>query len=600
MQNPNLPPQNQFFSELDLKVYARIIWHWCWLLVLCTVIAGVGGYVISIFSVPIYQASTTLLVNQARNSATTDMSDLMLSERLASTYAQLMKRGTMLTKVATELKVDPQVFSQALTGVTVTPVQNTQLLRLDVEGTSPQLVAAVAYTLPRIFSGEIKLVQSERFAESKTSLQGRIQDLSNQIEQKQVTVDKLSDSHTPDEGIELNRLRNQLTQLQSTYTGYMQNLENINLMEVQSSDTISIVEPPQIPTTPIRPRIFNNTLLAMVMGAMLALGIVFLIEYLDDRIKTPQDVYNVIDIPLLGTIGRIVLKRNKRPQNEQLTKLEQSLITILEPRHPTTEAYRSLRTNLQFSSIDSALDSLLITSASPGEGKTTTAANLAIVIAQSGRSVLLVDADLRKPRQHQFFNLSQSPGLTEALIASDVAPSNYVRATLVPNLSVLTSGKIPPNPAELLGSHRMQQLIEQLHADADLIIFDAPPVLAVTDAQVLASQVKGVLLVIDSEQTRRATLARAAEALLRTQTRLLGAVLNRLVHSPRGYYYYDAYSNYYTDKVEVLDEAQAKAGKQIQAPERANQTKQNLLNKDGLPQPATNGVYKIRHEQSDV
>jgi non-specific protein-tyrosine kinase len=361
-----------------------------------------------------------------------------------------------------------------------------------------------------------------------------------------------------------------------------------------------VVEPPQIPTTPIRPRVLINTLLAAIVGAMLALGIVFLIEYLDDRIKTPQDLYNVIDIPLLGTIARIASKRTKVQKNENLAQLDQSLITVLEPRHPTTEAYRSLRTNLQFSSIDSQLDSLLITSASPGEGKTTTAANLAIVIAQSGRSVILIDADMRKPRQHHFFSLSQSPGLTEALIASDVAPSNYVRATPVPNLSVLTSGKIPPNPAELLGSHRMQQLIEQLHTQADLIIFDAPPVLAVTDAQVLASQVKGVLLVIDSEQTRRAGLARATEALLRAKARLLGAVLNRLVRSPRGYYYYDAYSNYYSDKVEVLDEADAKVGKQVQAQERAQPNSVKLLDKDPLVQPVSNGVYKIHQEKSDT
>ncbi len=597
VQNQNLPAQNQFFSELDLKVYARIIWHWCWLLILCTVMAGASAYVVSIFSMPVYQASTTLLVNQARDPTTTDMTGLMTSERIAQTYAQLLKRDTLMAEVAGQLKIDPIVFDQALTSINVTPVRDTQLIRIDVEGTSPQLVAAVAYTLPLVFIGEINVVQSDRFAAAKKSLQDRLQDVDNQIQQTQVAIDKIGDSHTAAEGAELGRLRDQLARAQSRYASLSQNLETINLTEVQSGDRIAVVEPPKVPEAPIRPRVLINTLLAAIVGAMLALGIVFLIEYLDDRIKTPQDLYNVIDIPLLGTIGRIKLKRT---QNKQLSALEQSLITILEPRHPTTEAYRGLRTNLQFSRIDDALDSLLITSASPDEGKTTTAANLAVVMAQSGRSVILVDADLRKPRQHVFFNLSQSPGLTEALIAGDLASANYVRPTPVPNLSVLTSGKIPPNPAELLGSHRMQQLIEQLHTQADLIIFDAPPVLAVTDAQVLASQVKGVLLVIDSEQTRRAGLARAAEALLRANARLLGAVLNRLVRSPRGYYYYDEYSAYYTDKVETLDDTQAKQGKNVQIPERIKPRSQNFLDKDFTAQPTTNGVYQIRHEKSDL
>ncbi len=599
MQNQNNPPQQQFFSELDLKVYIRIIWHWCWLIVLCTVVAGASAYIVSIFSVPVYQASTTLLVNQARDQNSQSMTDLMTSERIAQTYAQLLKRQTLLDQVAKQLKVEPTVFAQALTSINVTPVRDTQLLKIDVEGTSPQLVAAVAYTLPLVFIGEINLVQSERFAGSKTDLQNRLQDVDNQIQQTQIAIDKIGNSHTAEEGTELGRLRDQLSRNQARYASLAQNLETLNLNQVQSGDRIAVVEPPKIPDTPIRPRVLVNTLLAAVVGAMLALGIVFLIEYLDDRIKTPQDLYNVIDIPLLGTIARITLKRNKRPQTEQLTKLEHSLIAILEPRHPTTEAYRSLRTNLQFSSIDSQLNSLLITSASPSEGKTTTAANLAIVIAQSGRSVLLVDADLRKPRLHICFNLSQSPGLTEALIGNDGAPSNYIRATPVPNLSVLTSGKIPPNPAELLGSQRMQQLIEQLHTYADLIIFDAPPVLAVTDALVLAREVKGVILVIDSEKTRRAGLARAMEAILRSQTRLLGAVLNRLVNSPRGYYY-DTYSDYYNDKVETLDETQATASKAAKTPGPTNQNNQKFLDKDRIGQPTANGVYQIQHEKSDL
>lgn len=600
MQNQNLLPQSNVFSELDLKVYVRIIWQWSWLIILCTVVAGAMAYVISSFSEPIYQSSSTILINQARNpTSSADYQDLMTSERMASTYAQLIKRDSLLVKVATQLGVDEAVFKQSVTGINVTAVRDTQLLKLDVEGTSPQLVAAVAYTLPLVFIDEIRAVQSERFSGAKNGLQSQLQDLNNQIEQTQVAIDKLSDSHTAEEGVELGRLRFQLSQYQTRYTSLLQSLGNLQITELQSTDTISVVEEPKVPTAPIRPRIFVNTLLAAVVGAMLALGLIFLIEYLDDRIKTPQDLASIVDAPLLGSIARMQGKSKKRkPVQDALgLGLEDSLITAVQPRHPITEAYRALRTNLQFSSVDQALTSLLVTSASPGEGKTTTAANLAIVMAQSGKSVLLIDADLRKPRQHQIFGLPQSPGLTDALINSDSLPLSYVRPTTVPNLNILTSGKTPPNPAELLGSQRMHQFIQQLHEQVDLIIFDVPPVLAVTDAQVLASQVNGVVLVIDSEQTERAKFARAVEALLHTNVRLLGTVLNRLTRSARGYYYYyNEYSAYYSDEP-ASNQTASKQTKNDQQTVSVKQRARNFMDEELSVKPAVNGVYQIQYER---
>ncbi len=598
VQNQNLLSQNNVFSELDFKVYVRIIWQWSWLIILCTVVAGAIAYVVSSLSVPIYQASTTILINQARNpTSSADYQDLMTSERMASTYAQLIKRDSLLVKVATQLGVDEPVFRQSVTGINVTAVRDTQLLKLDVEGTSPQLVAAVAYTLPLVFIGEIREVQGGRFAGARSGLQSQLQELGNQIEQTQVAIDKLADSHTAEEGVELGRLRFQLNQYQTRYSSLLQSMGNLQLTELQSTDNISVIEQPKVPTTPIRPRIFMNTLLAAVVGAMLALGLIFLIEYLDDRIKTPQDLASILDAPLLGSIARMQAKRRKRDKEELGTELEESLITALQPRHPITEAYRGLRTNLQFSSVDQALTSLIVTSASPGEGKTTTAANLAIVMAQSGRSVLLIDADLRKPRQYQVFGVPQSPGLTEALVNSDSAPTTYIRATTVPNLSILTSGKIPPNPAELLGSQRMHQFIQQLHEHVDLIILDVPPVLPVTDAQVLAPQVNGVLMVIDSEQTERAKFARAVESLLHTNARILGTVLNRLARSARGYYYYNEYSTYYASDSAKSDRFGNKPMKAADNDVSYKQRARNFLDEELVVKPATNGVYQIQHER---
>ena len=588
MQNPNSLSPRSLLPELDLKVYARLLWHWAWLVILCTLVAAAVAYGISSVTTPIYQASTTLLINQARNPTGADMQDLMLSERIGRTYAELMKRSPILAKVAEEFEVEPAVLQSAITQISVTSVRDTQLLQLSIEGTSPEVVASVAEALPRVFIEDLKSVQSERFAESKNNLQRELDTLSNEIEVTQVAIQAINDAPTAEEAVELGRLRNALTQYQNNYANLLQSYENIRLTEVQSSDSIAVVEPAQIPTQPIRPRALTNTLLAAIVGAMLALGIIFLIEYLDDRVKTPQDLYSIVDLAVLGSIARIATQEKKGlgKRKARLTA-EETLVSSIQPRHPITEAYRGIRTNLQYSSVDTNLTSLLITSATPGEGKTTTAANLAIVLAQSGRSVILVDADMRKPRQHTLFELPQSPGLTDAIVASHTPPTRYVRATNVPNLSLLTSGKVPPNPAELLGSQRMQQLIAQLHEQAEMIIFDAPPVLAVTDAQVLANQVNGVVLIIDSEQTSRATVARAVEALARTNANLLGAVLNRLVRSPRGYYQYDQYSAYYAETAETAEPGEPKRTKRGR----------NFLDEQLLTKPELNGVYQVQPEK---
>ena len=588
MQNPNSLSPRSLLPELDLKVYARLLWHWAWLVILCTLVAAAVAYGISSVTTPIYQASTTLLINQARNPTGADMQDLMLSERIGRTYAELMKRSPILAKVAEEFEVEPAVLQSAITQISVTSVRDTQLLQLSIEGTSPEVVASVAEALPRVFIEDLKSVQSERFAESKNNLQRELDTLSNEIEVTQVAIQAINDAPTAEEAVELGRLRNALTQYQNNYANLLQSYENIRLTEVQSSDSIAVVEPAQIPTQPIRPRALTNTLLAAIVGAMLALGIIFLIEYLDDRVKTPQDLYSIVDLAVLGSIARIA-NQEKKGWGKRKARLtaEETLVSSIQPRHPITEAYRGIRTNLQYSSVDTNLTSLLITSATPGEGKTTTAANLAIVLAQSGRSVILVDADMRKPRQHTLFELPQSPGLTDAIVASHTPPTRYVRATNVPNLSLLTSGKVPPNPAELLGSQRMQQLIAQLHEQAEMIIFDAPPVLAVTDAQVLANQVNGVVLIIDSEQTSRATVARAVEALARTNANLLGAVLNRLVRSPRGYYQYDQYSAYYAETAETAEPGEPKRTKRGR----------NFLDEQLLTKPELNGVYQVQPEK---
>lgn len=594
-QNINL------FPELDLKVYFRILWQWLWLIILCAILAAAAAYTASIFSVPIYQASTTLLVDEARE-PTANYQDLLVSERIARTYAELMKRPTTLAQVAVKFGAEPKVLNTAVTGITVTPIRDTQLIKVTVEGVSPELVAAVADALPEVFIVDINEVQTQRFAGSKANLEQQLAELNRQIELQQVAIDNIGDAKTPDEAVRLGQLQNELSQTKNSYANILRSYEELRLTEVQSVDSIVVVEKASIPGGPIRPRVLTNTLLAAIVGVMLALGVVFLIEYLDDRIKSPQDLLSVLNSPILGTIARLPQQGKRRQQDTQGNR-QASLITSLEPRHPITEAYRSLRTNLQFSSVDETLRSLLVTSATPGEGKTTTAANLATVFAQAGHSVILVDADIRKPQQHKIFDLPKSPGLTELMVSSNTPTSFFLRETQIPNLRILTSGKEAPNPAELLGSNRMKQLLRELEQEADFLVIDAPPLLAVTDAQVLSNSVQGVLLVVNTEKTPRTIVARGAEAILRANGRILGVVLNRLANSARGYYYYyDSYAYYYNDNdSDDGDSKQKRKGNDKKQPGQGQGTKsplvaqpQSLFDSNLITKAEINGLYKIQ------
>lgn len=214
------------------------------------------------------------------------------------------------------------------------------------------------------------------------------------------------------------------------------------------------------------------------------------------------------------------------------------LITVSEPRSPISEAYRTLRTNLDFASLDQALKTLVVTSAGVGEGKSTTLANLAVVSAQAGRRVVLVDADLRRPTLHQVFGLGNETGLTTMMMEDAALASPPLQATGIEGLAVLPSGPLPPNPAELMGSRRMEEVIITLAEQADQVFFDTPPVVAVTDAAVLATKVDGVLLVVSAGKTRREYARTAVQRLEQINARLVGTVLTNLQMGAgfRGYY----------------------------------------------------------------
>ena len=213
------------------------------------------------------------------------------------------------------------------------------------------------------------------------------------------------------------------------------------------------------------------------------------------------------------------------------------LITNLNPKSPISEQYRTIRTNIQFSSVDEELRSILFTSSGPGEGKSMTTANIAVTYAQQGKSVLLVDADLRKPTVHYTFRLDNLKGLSNVLVG-DVLLEEAIHTTSIDHLDVISSGPVPPNPSELLGSRKMRAILERAKQQYDLVIFDTPPVLAVPDAQIMADFVDGAMLVVRSKVTELDAATRAVEALKPAKARLLGTVLNDREKKGSNYYYY--------------------------------------------------------------
>lgn len=529
---------------MELRQYFALIRKWFWLIVVCTALAAVAAFVASRWQTPIYEASSTVLIAQASAGASQSYNDILTSERLARTYAQMLQDWPVLERTIQEqgfLNPFKDVKKAFQIELNIASVRDTQLMKLTVEANDPQLAADLANRLPQVFARFNQQRQQERYTQLRQELQAEIAATEQDTAAAQQVLQRLGDGET--DRAERVRLQSLLDRYQATYSSLLRSTEELRLSEVESTDNILLTAPALTPQNPVRPRVLFNTLLAAIVGAMLAVGAAFLIEYLDDTIKTPDDILAWTGLP---TLGAVVMA-------EDVTATHYPT-TLTNPRSPAAEAYRGLRTNLQFSSVDKPLHTLLVTSAVPNEGKSTTAVNLAVVAAQMGQRVVLVDADLRRARLHRTFQLPNSVGVTTALLQQGDGWRDDLRTTSLPGLQLLSSGPIPPNPAELLGSARMGDLLAQLAQAADLVIIDSPPLLAVSDALLLAQQVDGILLVASAGETRLGMLVQAVQRLETVGLRPLGVVLNKLTQRTSSYYYtyYYDYAHRYEDSSDTV------------------------------------------------
>ena len=511
---------------MALQQYFAVVKKWWWLMVASMLVAAVSSY-LAVSRVPrIYQATTTVMVGQSLSKANPTGQDFYISQQLAQTYVNLVWRQPILKGAAEGLGLP---YIPWAGNVSARTVPGTQLLEISVRDTVPQRARALADEIAHQLILQTPTESTEdqtRYAFVQAQLQNleaNIQAAEEEIETEQAKLDAANSARA------IQQYQNNIFALQQKLGSYQSTYASLLQTEQGGTNYISVIEPATTPTWPISPRVMETVMLAAAIGLILALGGAFLIEFLDDTVKTPDDVTRATNLPMLGAIARI-----------EGQEYDEKLIPLRQPRSPISEAYRALRTNIQFSSVDRPVRTLLVTSSDPAEGKSITLANLAVVMAQSGRSVIVVDSDLRRPTQHKIFGLNNHHGLSNATLESSSSLLEYIQPTQIENLRIVTSGPLPPNPADLLGSERMVAIIEELKSRADLVLFDSPPVLAVTDAAVLSTKVDGVLLVHNAGHTRCAMARRAVEELRRVDANLLGVVLNRL-SLRRGSYYYPQY-----------------------------------------------------------
>ena len=508
---------------MELREYVSLFWRWLWLIALGAIVAGASAFLISRSQTPIYKSTAVLLVSEGSTNSN-EYQSLQVGEQLAQSYVVRLTNYEVLEQAIANLglDIDPLALKEEMQ---VSALNKTQLISLSVSHPNPQTASDLANEIPRVFTEHNIGQQLERFASSKTNLEAELAKIETELQTAEAILQTDLQKSATEQGF-LEQADNNVLRLRDAHSSLLQSYENVRVAEASSLNTIVIDEAARPTNEPISPRIASNTLLATAVGGMLAVGIAFLIEYLDDTIKTPFDIEQETGLTPLGSIERM-----------KINHAVDALVVATDPRAPTSEGFRHIRTNIQYISVDRPLRTILVTSANMGEGKSTVSVNLATSLAQSGKKVVLVDADMRRPMLHRLLEVDGSRGLTNLIIRGR-EDTSFLKGTLIANLRLLPAGRVPPNPAELLGSERMKEVIAWLREQADYIIFDSPPLLAVTDGAVLSQAVDTTILVASS-QTHLPAFIAGAKKIAALESHIAGVILNKMnPRSNHSYYYY--------------------------------------------------------------
>ncbi len=536
-----------------------------WKLILgCFLIVGLGTFIISKLLTPMYQSTTVVQVTIRSQSNQSDYNSLLASDQLTQTEAQLAISNTVLHEVASHYT---GLTQQQLTDeVTSTPRLNTQLFEISVLDASPTRAASLANDIATVL---IKQQQQQTQQANDASRQQMQQDLTA-TQAKIVTttnqIAALEADTTTSHAAQIEGLKVKLDGLQQHYNQWQTILSQLELTQAQSADFLRIAQPAQPAQKPTRPNVLLNTAIGVTAGLLLGILAALLFEQLDTRVRTPEELTELLKLPVLATVWRTAAATVENTINPQ-------------GRDPNIESYRILRTNVGFSSVDKPVHSLMVTSATPGDGKSTVTANLAIFMAKSGKNTLLIDGDLRRPTQHKLFQMdADKTGLSNAILAcgastpgsssstqlsfssasaseqqvtakqatvqTQLSLEKFTHSVGIPNLRVMPSGPLPPNPSDLLDSKAMERLFDALSTcGAEVVIFDAPPIRGISDASILCSKVDASFVVVDISRANKNHLLQVTTLLSQAGARVLGFVVNkqrRRRGDTSSYYYYQS------------------------------------------------------------
>jgi len=442
------------------------------------------------------------------------------------TERQIVASMPVASLVKEELQIRRSVDA-ILEGLSVEAVIESEVMTVAYTSPDPQAAADVANSFSRNYIQYRRDQVLDSLLAAQEAIQGQIKGVQTELTQ---VIKKIESATTSGDSAIVTTLEGQHTALVARLGVLQQRLQDVQPDRTVELGAGQVIEAARRPIAPASPSFPKNGALGLMLGLAAGVGVAFLRERLDDRFKDRIDVERVVDAPLLATVPKFKSDGKRK------------VLASTDPRGAATEAFRSLRTSLQFMASQRGVKSVLITSANEGEGKTSTSVNLAAALAQAGKKVVLVSGDLRRPTLEQLFNLGHDAGLSTLLSRHHDNLDAAIKRTAISNLSVLPSGPIPPHPAELLNSPRLGEIIRELESKFEVVVVDSAPVLAVADTATLAPHVGGVVLVIDAASTTKSVVAHARQELEMVGAQIVGAVLNAHDSSSSPYQYASYYS----------------------------------------------------------